>query len=129
MSVWLALVMLIIGLVLLIKGADFLVEGASALALRMSVSEIAVGLTVVAFGTSAPEFVVSLGRSRFPFSPRSSCLSSATTHCSRRGRTSFPVLTESYCWFFSSSFWSIPSEFQRLKSRMTYMSSPCPLSG
>lgn len=59
MSVWLSLVVLIIGLFLLTGGAGYLVDGASSLALKMSLSEIVVGLTVVAFGTSTPEFAVS----------------------------------------------------------------------
>jgi len=57
-SLWLALILLVIGFAILIKGADFLVRGATSLALRLSISEIVVALTVVAFGTSAPELVV-----------------------------------------------------------------------
>ncbi len=57
-SLWLVILLLVIGFTILIKGADFLVKGATSLALRLSVSEIVVALTVVAFGTSAPELVV-----------------------------------------------------------------------
>lgn len=60
MTVFIDLVLIIVGFVLLIKGADFLVNGASSLAKRFNVSDIAIGLTVVAMGTSAPELVVNL---------------------------------------------------------------------
>lgn len=60
MTVFINIVLVIVGFVLLIKGADFLVNGASSLAKRFNVSDIAIGLTVVAMGTSAPELVVNI---------------------------------------------------------------------
>ncbi len=60
MSVFINIILVIVGFVLLIKGADFLVNGASSLAKRFNVSDIAIGLTVVAMGTSAPELVVNI---------------------------------------------------------------------
>ena len=58
MTVFINIILVVVGFVLLIKGADFLVNGASSLAKRFNVSDIAIGLTVVAMGTSAPELVV-----------------------------------------------------------------------
>ena len=60
MTVFINIILVVVGFVLLIKGADFLVNGASSLAKRFNVSDIAIGLTVVAMGTSAPELVVNI---------------------------------------------------------------------
>lgn len=61
MSVFIAIIVLIIGLVVLIAGADLLVRGAAQLARVMGLSTFAIGVTVVAFGTSAPELFASIG--------------------------------------------------------------------
>ena len=54
MSLWLAILLLVIGFALLIWGADFFVDGASCVAARLKIPQIVIGLTIVAFGTSAP---------------------------------------------------------------------------
>ncbi len=60
MSIFLNVLLLIVGFVLLIKGADFFVDGAASTASNFKVPKILIGLTIVAFGTSAPELAVSL---------------------------------------------------------------------
>ncbi len=59
MSIFLNILLLIIGFVGLIKGADFFVDGSSALARIFKVPGVIIGLTIVAMGTSAPELSVS----------------------------------------------------------------------
>ena len=59
-SIWVGIVLIILGFIGLIKGADWLVDGASAIAKRFGISDLVIGLTVVAFGTSMPEFVVNM---------------------------------------------------------------------
>ena len=59
MSIFLNILLLIIGFVGLIKGADFFVDGSSALARIFKVPDVIIGLTIVAMGTSAPELAVS----------------------------------------------------------------------
>ncbi|MDI6888688.1 MAG: calcium/sodium antiporter [Methanocellales archaeon] len=63
MSIWLHLLLFLVGLVLLVKGSDYLVDGASHLAMNLGVSSMVVGLTIVAYGTSLPEFAVSFAAS------------------------------------------------------------------
>jgi len=60
MSIWLAIILIIIGFALLIKGADVLVDGSSNIAKRFHIPEIVIGLTIVSIGTSLPELMVSL---------------------------------------------------------------------
>ena len=60
MSLWLAILLLVIGFALLIWGADFFVDGASRVAARLKIPQIVIGLTIVAYGTSAPEAAVSI---------------------------------------------------------------------
>ena len=60
MTIFLEIVLLIVGLVILIFAGDFLVRGAANIAYKAKLSPLVVGLTIVAFGTSAPELVVSL---------------------------------------------------------------------
>ena len=60
MTLWLSVLLLIIGFLLLVKGADFFVDGASNIARVFRVSSLIIGLTVVAFGTSLPEAAVSI---------------------------------------------------------------------
>lgn len=59
-SIWVGVILIILGFIGLIKGADWLVDGASAVAKRFGISNLVIGLTVVAFGTSMPEFVVNM---------------------------------------------------------------------
>lgn len=63
LTMFINLLLCVIGLVLLVYAADKLVEGASNLALNFGVSKMVIGLTIVAAGTSLPEFVVSLNSS------------------------------------------------------------------
>jgi len=60
MSIFIAVVLLIIGFILLIKGADFLVDSSSNIAKRFHIPEIIIGLTIVSIGTSLPELFVSV---------------------------------------------------------------------
>ena len=59
-TMWIDVLLIVVGVALVLLGADKLTEGASALARRMNVPEIIIGLTIVAAGTSAPELFVSL---------------------------------------------------------------------
>lgn len=59
-TIFIQVVLLIVGFVFLIKGSDFFVDGASSIASILKVPTIIVGLTIVAFGTSAPEAAVSI---------------------------------------------------------------------
>ena len=59
MSIWLAVLLFVVGLVLLIKGGDWFVDGATALAYRFHIPEILIGATVVSIGTTLPEVMVS----------------------------------------------------------------------
>ena len=60
MSIWISILLIIIGFVLLIKGADFLVDSSSNIAKRFHIPEIVIGLTIVSIGTSLPELMVSV---------------------------------------------------------------------
>ena len=60
MSLWLAILLLVVGFALLIWGADFFVDGASKVADRMKIPQIVIGLTIVALGTSLPELVTAI---------------------------------------------------------------------
>jgi cation:H+ antiporter len=59
-TMWLQVVLLIVGFAMLYYGAEWLVKGSANLARSLGVTPIVIGLTVVAFGTSAPELVVSV---------------------------------------------------------------------
>ena len=59
MSIFVQVLLLILGLALIVFGADWLVDGASDIARRFGLSEFVIGLTIVGMGTSAPEMVVS----------------------------------------------------------------------
>ncbi len=59
MSIWIAVLLFVVGLVLLIKGGDWFVDGATALAYRFHIPEILIGATVVSIGTTLPEVMVS----------------------------------------------------------------------
>ena len=59
MSIFLAVILLILGFVLLIWSADVLVDNASELASELGVSTFLIGVLIIGFGTSAPELFVS----------------------------------------------------------------------
>lgn len=59
-SLWLAIVLLVVGIGLLVLGAQFLVTGAVSIATALGVSSLVIGLTVLAVGTSLPELATSL---------------------------------------------------------------------
>lgn len=59
-SLWLAILLLIVGIGLLVLGAQALVTGAVSIATALGVSSLVIGLTVVAIGTSLPELATSL---------------------------------------------------------------------
>ncbi len=60
MSIWLALVLIIIASIGLAKGADWLVEGAVRIANKLGISQRVISITVVAIGTSLPELTASV---------------------------------------------------------------------
>ena len=60
MSLFLEILLLVVGMVLLIKGADFFVDGSSNIAKAMRIPTVIIGLTLVSMGTSAPELAVSI---------------------------------------------------------------------
>lgn len=60
MSVWLALVLIIIASVGLAKGADWLVDGAVGIAKKLGISPRVISITIVAIGTSLPELTASV---------------------------------------------------------------------
>lgn len=60
MSIWLSIILIIIGFVFLAKGADFLVKAATSIAKKFGLSEILIGLTIVAIGTSLPEIFITI---------------------------------------------------------------------
>lgn len=59
-TVFLQLLLLILGFVMLVKGADFFVDGAAGIAGKFGIPQLIIGLTIVAMGTSAPEAAVSI---------------------------------------------------------------------
>ena len=60
MSIFLNILMLVIGFILLVKGADYFVDGACSVAERFGIPQLVIGLTIVAMGTSLPEAAVSI---------------------------------------------------------------------
>lgn len=60
MSIFLTVILIIIGFGLLIKCADLLVDSSSSIAKKFHIPEIIIGLTIVSIGTSLPELMVSL---------------------------------------------------------------------
>ncbi len=60
MSIFLSIVLLVVGFIFLIKGADYLIDGSVSLSRMVGIPEIVIGLTIVAFGTSVPELVVNI---------------------------------------------------------------------
>jgi len=60
MSIWVSIILIIIGFVFLAKGADLLVKAATSIAKKFGLSEILIGLTIVAIGTSLPEIFITI---------------------------------------------------------------------
>jgi len=60
MSIFLAIILIMVGFLFLIKGADFLIDGSSNVAKKFHIPEIIIGLTIVSIGTSMPELFVSV---------------------------------------------------------------------
>jgi cation:H+ antiporter len=60
MSLWTAVLLVLLGIGLLAAGGETLVRGAVSLARLLRVSAVVIGLTIVAMGTSAPELAASL---------------------------------------------------------------------
>lgn len=63
-SVWLCLLLMVVGLGLLVAGSELFVQNASRLASALGVSESIIGLTIVAGGTSLPELATSVVAAR-----------------------------------------------------------------
>lgn len=59
MTIFLNVLLLVVGFILLIKGADFFVDGSSAVARILKIPSVIVGVTIVSMGTSLPELAVS----------------------------------------------------------------------
>jgi cation:H+ antiporter len=59
-SMWVNVLLVVVGLALLVLGSRWLVEGAIAIARTLGVSELVIGLTIVAAGTSLPEVATSI---------------------------------------------------------------------
>lgn len=60
MSIWLLLVMFVIGIVLVVKGGDFFVDAASWIARAFGIPSFIIGATIVSIATTLPEMIVSL---------------------------------------------------------------------
>ena len=59
-SVFISLLLIVVGVLLLKYGGDFVVDSATNIALYFKISERVIGLTVVAIGTALPELVTSI---------------------------------------------------------------------
>lgn len=59
-SVFISLLLIVVGVFLLKYGGDFVVDSATNIALYFNISERVIGLTVVAIGTALPELVTSI---------------------------------------------------------------------
>ena len=59
-SIWMSIIVSIIGLALIIVGGNVVVDSAKQIALSFGMSEMLVGLTIVSIGTSLPELVTSV---------------------------------------------------------------------
>ena len=60
MSIWVALLLIVISSIGLAKGADWLVDAAVKIAKDLGVSERVISITIVAIGTSLPELTASV---------------------------------------------------------------------
>jgi cation:H+ antiporter len=63
-SVWISIMLLVVGLVLLVLGSRGVVWGAVGIARAAGISDLVIGLTVVAVGTSLPELASSIAAVR-----------------------------------------------------------------
>ncbi|OGI10693.1 MAG: hypothetical protein A2Y40_04325 [Candidatus Margulisbacteria bacterium GWF2_35_9] len=60
MSIYLSILILLVGLIILSFSADMLIDSSISLAKHLKLSTFIIGLSVIAFGTSLPEFMVSV---------------------------------------------------------------------
>jgi len=60
LTIFPAIILVIISLWIILKSADYFVQGASSVAVKLGMSIFVVGLTIVAIGTSAPELFINV---------------------------------------------------------------------
>ena len=60
MSIWLLLVMFVIGVILVVKGGDLFVDAASWIARAFGIPSFIIGATIVSIATTLPEMIVSI---------------------------------------------------------------------
>lgn len=60
MSIWVELLLFVIGLVLIVKGGDLFVDAASWIAEVSGIPKFIVGATIVSLATTLPEMIVSI---------------------------------------------------------------------
>ena len=58
-SMFLDVVLLLLGFVVIVKSSDILVDASSSLALKLKIPKMLIALTIVSFGTCAPEVAIS----------------------------------------------------------------------
>ena len=63
-SLWLSLVLVVIGIVGIVAGSNLVVDNAQAIARSLHVSERIIALTIIAFGTSLPELITTIVSSK-----------------------------------------------------------------
>ncbi len=59
-SIFISLILIVLGVIFLIYGSDLFVNSAIILAKKLQVSEAVIGLSLIAFGTSLPELVIGI---------------------------------------------------------------------
>lgn len=60
MSIWLTVILFVIGIVCVVKGGDFFVDSASAIAKAFGIPSFIIGATIVSIATTLPELIVSV---------------------------------------------------------------------
>jgi cation:H+ antiporter len=60
MSIWILLLMFVVGIVLVVKGGDFFVDAASWIAKAFGIPSFIIGATIVSIATTLPEMIVSI---------------------------------------------------------------------
>lgn len=60
MSIWLVIILFVIGIVLIVKGGDYFVDASVWIAEVLSIPKFLVGATIVSFATTLPELLVSV---------------------------------------------------------------------